>query len=97
ISTVADWPIRFIVTAAQGCFRAAIRCHPDKMLWSCALEWNTGMRVVAFFGNQEKAFELAAAMPSLYGPNDLALQLPDGVLRYREEVSLAPEDDVMFA
>jgi hypothetical protein len=95
MSKVANWQPRFVVATAKGFFRAAIRRHPLELLWSCALEWNRGVRVVAFLGSEELIREALADRPSAYGVNDQMSSLR-GPVRIREDLPLAAEDDVMF-
>jgi hypothetical protein len=87
----ATWQPRVVGTGAKGFFRIAIRrdsCGAE--LWSFALEWNAAHRIVGFFGDCEKAQLYVDTWPRVQ------MKQVSPTVRYREEVPLAPEDDVMF-
>lgn len=93
---VRNWQPRLMVSVAQGFVRVAIRRHPGKVLWSCAIEWNEGLRLIAVFGEQNAALAFAADMPPLYEATDLAIRYPDHVMRWHTEIALPDEDDLLF-
>lgn len=95
VEKVADWQVRLVAETAKGFFRVAIRKHPIELLWSCALEWNRGVRVVAFLGSDELTKQILADRPDAYGDNDQILSLR-GPVRIREDLPLAPDHDMMF-
>lgn len=75
----------------------AIRKHPELLVWSCALEWNEGIRVIALLGEKEPALDLGRGVPRLFTEEDVILRTPERITSYRTEVGLSPEDDRMFA
>ncbi|MEA2162056.1 MAG: hypothetical protein QOK37_183 [Thermoanaerobaculia bacterium] len=97
IDNAAPWLPRLVVSAAQGFFKVAIRKNPDVALWSCALEWNEGIRVVAFFGEKEPALALGRDMPQLFTEEHVILRTPEKITSYRTEVPISSDDDRMFS
>lgn len=93
---VAPWPLRLGVVTAQGFFKAAIRRHPEAALWSCAIEWNEGMRVVSLMGDEATARDAAVDMPPLFGVDDPAIRLENRVIRMRSEVPILEREDILF-
>ena len=85
------WSNRVIGTGAEGFFRIAIRREPaGSTVWSFALEWNKSFRTAGFFGDEDRAQEFG---DQLRWPEMHRLNLTK---RYRREIPLAPEDDVLF-
>jgi hypothetical protein len=97
IDTAAPWHPRLVVTAAQGFFKVAIRKHEEVPVWSCALEWNEGIRVVAFFGEKEPAFALGRDLPQLFTDEHVILRTHETTTSYRTEVPISLGDDRMFS
>ncbi len=95
MTTVASWEPRVLATAADAYFRVAIRRHPSAACWSWALEWNSNMRLVGFFGEEPVARALFEDLPKLVVKN-FPTSATSG-FRIREEVSISPEDDLMFS
>lgn len=85
-----EWLPRLIGTTASDYFKIAIKRHPDRDVWSFALEWNRALRVSGFFG---EVYE-----PGLAWPQAIPI-LRDGemVIRMREEIPLDPTNDTLFA
>jgi hypothetical protein len=96
IDTAAPWLTRLVVSTARGFFKVAIRKNPDFSLWSCALEWNEGIRVVAFFGEEEPALAIGRDMPQLFTEEHVILRTPERITSVRTEVPISPGDDRMF-
>jgi hypothetical protein len=97
IDTAAPWHPRLHVTAAQGFFKVAIRKNPDVPVWSCALEWNEGIRVVAFFGEEEPALAIGREMPRLFTAEHVILRSAERITSIRTEVPISSDDDRMFS
>lgn len=97
IETVSGWQTRLVVTAAQNFFKVAIRKNADHPVWSSALEWNEGVRVVALFGEKEAALEIGRGVPRLFTEEHVILRTPKKITSNRPEVAIAPEDDRMFS
>jgi hypothetical protein len=97
IDTAAQWQPRLHVRAAQGFFKVAIRKNPDVPVWSCALEWNEGIRVVAFFGEKEPALAIGREMPQLFTDEHVILRTREGTTSWRTEVTISSDDDRMFS
>lgn len=91
----SQWWTRLVAVTADGYFRVAIRKHPDLPVWSCALEWNANLRVIALVGEETVVRTMASELPPLklevLGYHD------QGVWRGRAEVSLDDNQDEMFA
>jgi hypothetical protein len=54
------------------------------------LEWNEGIRVVAFFGEKEPALVLGRDMPQLFTREHVILRTPEVTTSYRTEVPISP-------
>ena len=68
-----------------------IRLAPmDTRLWSFALEWNASLRVIGFFG------DLVAAQKHVNSLPDLDWKWIDMNRRYRQEIPIDSETDVLF-
>jgi len=90
----AAWPCGLHAVTADGFFKAVIRCHPSAECWSWALEWNHALRIIGFFGEREPAQELTDSLPQ---PQIMTVfQSPERTVRMREEIELAPADDILF-
>lgn len=86
-----DWVARVVGNAAGGYFRIAIKREPQmKTLWSFALEWNRCLRMIGFIGNRDEAIPIISALP---GDELYFINATD---RYREEVPLNEDEDVLF-
>ena len=98
MTAVSTWPWRLLSVAANSFFKVAIRrCHEDS-LWSCALEWNEGVRIVSFFGEESAARSVAADMPGLFpGSEEPLIRLPNRITRFRFEIPSKSEDDGLFS
>ncbi len=90
-----DWQIGLMASIAHGFFKVAIRRHQTQTIWSCAFEWNEGMRIVALFGDEKGVRSTCAEMPPLSKPTDFFATLP-GTARIRRGTPLCDEDDLMF-
>lgn len=97
IDTARPWHPRLVVVAAQGFFNVAIRKNPDVPVWSCALEWNEGIRVVAFFGEKEPALALGRGMPRLFTEQHVIQRSTERITSYRTEVPISADEDRMFS
>jgi hypothetical protein len=95
MTAVRDWEQRLIAITADGFFKVAIRKHPSEVCWSWALEWNRNCRVIGFFGDQSTAEPLIRTFsaPEMF----VFGQSPGGQLRFREELRLNDEQDILFA
>jgi hypothetical protein len=88
---VSGWDSGIEATGADGYFKIAIRRDPSGAdLWSFALEWNSSLRSIGFFGNLERAQPHVDALPALQ------FQQIDATRRMRLEVPLDPNDDRLF-
>jgi len=91
---VCSWDPWLLVIAADGYFKVAIRRHPEDVCWSWALEWNQNIRLVGFYGEK---VALKQAMDALEFPDMTSLHQADrGLLRFRTEISLDPNQDLFF-
>ena len=75
---------------ASGNFRIAVRRDPNAQAWSFALEWNSALRVIGFFGDATAAHAHVQNFPQ---PD---MQQLGPSIRFREEVPLNPGSDLMF-
>lgn len=92
---VVEWEPRLLLSVgADGFFKIAIRRHQEAICWSWALEWNHNYRAIGFFGDADKAREIASTIP----PLELTTihQNENDRLGYRVEVPLDRERDLMF-
>ena len=95
MNRVIAWPIRLVLVTAQGFFRAAIRRSPDAACWSWALEWNEHLRAIGLFGEEAAARTFANSLSA--PPMSPFISQPDGSrIRFRPEVPLPMDDDVLF-
>lgn len=92
---VLAWHPQLLVTTAAGHFKAAIRKHLSSECWSWALEWNTAHRLIGFFGSREVAETLSNALPR--PQMKIIYQDAHMTRRYRVEVPLRADEDIMFA
>jgi 5-methylcytosine-specific restriction endonuclease McrA len=97
MDSVASWEPRLVVVAAQGFFKVAIRKHPLEHVWSCALEWNDGIRATALFGQQQPARATGRSIPPLFTEADIIRRTSEVITNYRSEGALSATDDQMFA
>lgn len=91
---VFTWRSRVIGTLAEGYYKVVIRQHPSEVLWSWAVEWNTAIRAVGFFGNEQAARALIEQKPAM--PVHVVSQQGDHFLRMRLETPLMDSDDLLF-
>jgi hypothetical protein len=94
MEATAAWPYRLHAVTADGFFKALIRRHHSADCWSWALEWNHSLRLIGFFGERAPAQELTNSLT----PSRMVtvFQAPGRTVRMREELELAPEDDILF-
>lgn len=90
----ANWDPRVHAITADGYFKMAIKKHPQALAWSFAVEWNESYRIVGFFGDTETLLGLRDRVPSL--PMVTIPGQGADFMRYRQEVPLPEEDDVLF-
>lgn len=93
---VADWQPHLVADhLAGGYFKVAMRKHPDKHVWSWALEWNQSFRLIGFLGIDD---DVDPEFDRLKKVTVRQMTQTDGsVYRLREEVELTPDQDLMFA
>jgi hypothetical protein len=96
MNAVRSWDTSLLGVTAAGYYRVAVRRHPEKLLWSWAVEWNSKLRIIGFFGDRPAAKEVCEQLTE---PEMTPLgQDADGAFyRGRREVPLAEDDDTMFA
>ncbi|MFT3941549.1 HNH endonuclease [Rhodopseudomonas sp.] len=88
----AAWPQQLDCICASGFFKLAMRRETETSpLWSFAIEWNGNHRIVGFFGDLVQAQAYVNAMP------DLQWKQWNAGTRYRIEIPLEPEHDLLFA
>jgi hypothetical protein len=95
MNLTADWDFRVHAVTADGYFKIAIKKHPDRDVWSFALEWSESYRIVGFFGEVERLHEIRDSIPAL--PMQTIPGQGADFMRFRQEAPLADEDDVLFA
>jgi hypothetical protein len=87
----SSWETRILANAANGNFRIVVRADSSSAdAWSFAVEWNRSYRVIGFFGNSGDLQSYVDGFPVAE-----MIQISP-TLRLREEISLAPEEDIMF-
>jgi hypothetical protein len=93
---VADWQPQLVADGlAGGYFKVAVRKHPDKHVWSWALEWNQNFRLIGYLGNDE---DVDPEFDRLDKVTVRQMSQADGsVIRLRGEVELGPDQDRMFS
>jgi hypothetical protein len=86
------WQTYIQADAANGNFQIVIRQDSADVhqVWSFALEWNAAYRVIGFFGDAIPAKKYADSLPR---PTMFHL---DQTTRYREEIPIQSERDIMF-
>lgn len=90
---VAPWQYRVVFTGARGYFKIAIRRHPSAECWSWALEWNQNLRLVGLMGDTATITQVRAVLT----PNTtMEFSQESETFRFRPEVPLPPEDDILF-
>jgi hypothetical protein len=90
-SLTEAWPQQLDCICANGFFKMAIRRETElSPVWSFALEWNTSHRIVGFFGDLNRAQAYVDDLP------ELQWKRWDATSRYRMEIALAPEEDILF-
>jgi hypothetical protein len=88
----AEWPQQLDCICAGGFFKISMRRESDDgPLWSFALEWNTAHRIIGFFGDLERA---QVHLDTLL---ELQWKRLDATTRYRSEIPIEPEKDILFA
>ena len=60
-------------------------------LWSFAIEWNKAHRIVGFLGDLDRAQAHVDALP------ELPWKRWDATSRYRVEIPIEPENDMLFS
>jgi hypothetical protein len=85
-----SWDMHFLCCSAENHFKASIRKHPQRQLWSYATEWNRNLRFIAAFGETESLDWLGEQLP------EHEYSHIDGRWRVRAELSLPEENDTMF-
>jgi hypothetical protein len=89
---IAPWPLHLDCICARGFFKARMRREAEDIgLWAFALEWNSSHRIVGFFGEISRAQAYVNKLP------ELRWQQFDATTRFRMEIPLASEDDLLFA
>lgn len=91
VNRVQDWPCYANIDSAGGYFKAMLRGLEGTCgFW--ALEWNQFLRVVGAISLENERPELFEGLPDLgWKP------LPDGSGRFREEVPLLQDSDILFS
>lgn len=92
---VVTWEPRCIAVAADGYFKIAIRRHPTITCWSWAVEWNHNMRVIGFAGERGPIEPLFEGM-QIEEPVATTRGADGSITRFRLEVPLSPDDDILF-
>lgn len=88
---ITAWPLHLDCVCANGFFKIRMRREYENIaLLAFALEWNSSHRVVVFFG------EISLAQVHVNSFSELQWKRLDATTRYRTEIPLAPEDDVLF-
>ena len=83
------------VQTAAGFYKAWIREMNDKPnLWAWAIEWNQGLRLVGFFGDEAEAITLGQSRPTI----KTKTIHNDGkrIIRMRAETAVETSDDHLF-
>jgi len=89
--TVA-WPQQLDCICASGFFKIAMRRETEvSPVWSFAIEWNTAHRIVGFFGDLDQAQIHVDTLP------ELQWKRWDATSRYRLEIPIEPENDMLFS
>jgi hypothetical protein len=91
MNEISNWQDRLLVSTNGGFFKARIKRHPAAPCWSWALEWNHSLRLIGFFGDRSTAQDVVNSFPSLEH-HDL-----NDEWRFREEIRLVEEDDILFS
>lgn len=95
MQSVEGWENRLLVTTADGYFKAAIRRHPNHTVWSWAVEWNKGYRLVGFIG---EPLRIKVLTDDLLKLKMTAVNDADGNnIRFRAEQPISDEADKLFA
>lgn len=89
------WAPRVHAIGADSFFKLLIRRDPTSEVWAWAMEWNRGVRIVGLTGDKKRIATLAETMPDL--AFEMAHEAENEMLRYRTEIPLADENDVLFA
>lgn len=93
-SEIANWDYRLIGTFATGYLQVVIRKHPTSDCWAWAMEWNYSYRIMGFFGDEETVATITDKMPPLV--TYTLAESQNSHFRYREEVSLSEDNDILF-
>ena len=91
----ATWDYRLQAITAEGFYKAWIRKQPgDAAIWAWAIEWNLGVRLAGFFGEEEPIRQILRDLPQL----DMITicDRPEQRLRMRPEFPLAEHEDTLF-
>jgi len=88
----ASWPQQLDCICASGFFKIAMRRETeDSPVWSFAVEWNAAHRIIGFFGDLDLAQGHVNALP------ELQWKRWDATSRYRLEIPIEPENDILFS
>lgn len=89
-----DWDLHFYAVGANGFFCCSIKRHPTQECWMWALEWNHQHRLAGFLGDRSAAQAIVDVIP---GEELIEMSLgPRGYVRFRTDMRLSDEDDVLF-
>lgn len=92
---VSTWDLRFVVSAADGFFKACIRKQPERLCWSWALEWNQKYRIVGFLGDTNQSKQNISALKQI---DKKTMSATDGTISHIwTEIPLKEEEDIMFS
>jgi hypothetical protein len=94
MKAVVEWEPRVLAVGADTFFKIVIRKHPSADCWSWALEWNRQYRIIGFCGNQLAAEAVVRTFTQL--ETHTVAQGPNEFVRYRLDVPLADDDDLLF-
>lgn len=93
---VRTWDPRVHAIGADGFFKLLIRRHrEDAPVWCWAVEWNHGMRVFGFAGDEAIVRALIEEMPDQ--PMELIHETEKEWIRVRTEAALPEADDDLFS
>lgn len=91
---VQSWELRACGIAADGYFKINIQKCPTAKIWSCALEWNQTLRVLAFAGEMDEIENFLSGMPA---SQSIFKKTPEGdLLRLTADIPLDVTEDTLF-
>lgn len=95
MNVVRTWDGRVHAIAADGFFAILVRRHPQGLpVWAWATEWNYGIRVAGFAGDEDAIRTVASECPE--EPMTLLHQAGGDWLRYRTDTALPDTEDDLF-